>query len=78
MGLLYGFDHMVTDIFDYVVMGFGSNSCFVTDAPYLNRGHNYEFASSVSHPILDLVRLLVYDDMRIISGASVLYYRPSG
>jgi hypothetical protein len=44
----------------------------------LNRGHNYEFASSVSHPILDLVRLLVYDDMRIISGASVLYYRPSG
>jgi len=41
-------------------------------------GHNYEFSSSVDHLKSDLVELLVYNDMRTISGVLVLYYRSLG
>jgi hypothetical protein len=37
------------------MMSLGSNGCFVTGTPYLNRGHSYGFASSVGHLRLDSV-----------------------
>jgi hypothetical protein len=37
----------------------------VIGAPFLNRGYSYGFASSVGHPRLDSVELLIYDGMRI-------------
>ncbi len=36
--LFYKFDAMVTNIYDYIIMGLRSNVCFVTDAPCLNEG----------------------------------------
>jgi hypothetical protein len=39
--------------YDYDMMGLVSNYCFVTDAPYLNGDHDYNFTSSVGHPRLD-------------------------
>jgi len=50
------------------MMDLRSNDCFVTGAPCLNRGHGYDFASSVGHLRLELVRLLVYDSMRTYPG----------
>jgi hypothetical protein len=50
----------------------------VTSAPCLNGGHAYGFVSSVGHPRLDLVGLLVYDGMYAISRAPMLYYRSLG
>lgn len=58
--------------------GFGSNNCFVNNAPCLNGSDNYGFTSSIGHPMSNSVELLVYDDMRIYSGAHVLYYMPIG
>jgi hypothetical protein len=49
-------------------MDLGSNGCFVTDAPCLNRGHGYGFASSAGYPRSDSVGLLVYNGMRTYSG----------
>jgi hypothetical protein len=43
------------------MVGLGSNSCFVIGALCLNEGHDYNFTSSVGHPRLDSVELLVYD-----------------
>lgn len=40
---------MVTEIYDFVMMSLGSNSYFVTNAPCLNEGHGYGFASNVGH-----------------------------
>jgi hypothetical protein len=65
--LLYGLFFMVKSL-KCVMMGLGSNICFVTGAPCLNGGHGYGFASSVSHPKLDSVGLLVYDNMRTYPG----------
>jgi hypothetical protein len=70
IGLLYEFDHMVTEIYDFVMMSLGSNSCFVTNAPCLNEGHGYGFASNVGHLRWDSVRLLVYDVTHTIYGVS--------
>jgi hypothetical protein len=67
---------MVTQIYDYVMMGLGSNGCFVTITLCLNEGHIYGFASSVGPPRSDSIRLLVYEGMRTIFGVLVLYYRP--
>jgi hypothetical protein len=53
-------------------MDIGSNGCFVIDAPCLNEGHDYEFTSSVGHPRLDSVRLLVYDGMYGLGTSVVL------
>jgi len=75
MNLVYGLRPMATEIYNYVMMGFGSNGCFVTGAPCLNWGHGYNFASSLGYPRLDLIGPLVYDGMHTISGAPVLYYR---
>ncbi len=55
-------------VYDYVMMGIGSNNCFVTGTPCLIVGHNYGFASSVGHPRSDSVGLLVYDGMRTYPG----------
>jgi hypothetical protein len=49
---------------------------FVTSAPYLNEGHSYGFASNVGHTRSDSVGLLVFDGMRIVFGAPMLYNRP--
>jgi hypothetical protein len=78
MGLLYGLDHRVIEIYDYVMIGLGSNEFFVNSAPFTNVGHGYGFASSVDHPRLNLVGLLVYDGMCTIFGVPVLYYRSLG
>jgi hypothetical protein len=51
---------------------------FLTDAPCLNWGHNYGFTNSVRHPRSDSIGLLVYDGMRIISGAPVSITGPLG
>jgi hypothetical protein len=51
---------------------------FVIDTQFTNGGHGYDFDSSVGHPKLNSIELLVYDDMCTISKALVLYYRPSG
>jgi hypothetical protein len=56
-------------------MGLEFNSCFVIGASYPSESHGYEFASSMGHPRLDSVGLLVCDGMHIISGAPMLYYR---
>jgi hypothetical protein len=50
------------------MMGLGSNGCFVTDAPCLNKGHGYDFASSVGPPRSDSVGLLVNDSMCTYPG----------
>jgi hypothetical protein len=47
----------------------------VIGAPFTNRGQGYGFATSVCHPRSDSVGLLVYDAMRTISEAPLLYYR---
>jgi hypothetical protein len=60
------------------MMGLGSNDCFVTATLFKNRGHGYDFASSVSHPRSNSVELLVYDDMCTILRVLVLYYRSLG
>jgi predicted glycosyltransferase involved in capsule biosynthesis len=78
MGLLYGLDPKVTKIYDYVMMGIGSNNCFVTGTPCLNEGHSYSFSSSAGYSRSDSVGLLVYDDIRTIFRASVLYYMSLG
>lgn len=57
-----------------IMLGIGSNGCYVTDAPCWNRGHSYKFASSVGHPRSDSVGLLVYDGMSTISEVQMLYY----
>jgi hypothetical protein len=66
---------MITEIYDYVMMGLVSNGYFVTDAPCLNGGHGYDFASSVGHSRSNSVGLLVYDGIHTISGVLVLYYK---
>jgi hypothetical protein len=50
------------------MMGLGSNGCFVTGTSCLNRGHGYDFGTSVGQPMSDSVKLLVYDGMRTYSG----------
>jgi hypothetical protein len=59
-------------------MGLAYDGCFVTSTPYLNRDHSYEFASSVGHPMSDLVGLLVYDGMHVynIRGTDVVLQVP--
>jgi hypothetical protein len=60
--LLYWLFFMVKSLW-YMMMGLGSNGCFVTVTPCLNGGHGYDFASSMGHLMLDSVKLLVYDSM---------------
>jgi hypothetical protein len=60
------------------MMGFESNGCFVTNAPCLNRGNSYSFASSIGHPMSNSVGLLVYDDMRTYPGHLCCITCPSG
>jgi hypothetical protein len=71
------FDPIVTKIYNYIMMSRGSNGYFVIGASYLNGDHGYGFSSSVGHLKLDLNRLLVYDDMHTISGASLFIKDPS-
>lgn len=56
--------------------GLGSNCCFVTSAPRLNRGHSYDFASSVGRLMLNLVGLLVYDSSVHIRSTDVVLQVP--
>jgi len=66
-------NHMVKEIYDYVIMNLGSNGYFMTGALYSNEGHDYGFTSSVGHLRSDSVGQLVYDDgIRTIFGAPVL------
>jgi hypothetical protein len=58
-----------------MIMGLGSNGCFVTGTPFTNGGNDFGFDNSVGHLRSDSAELLVYDGMCTISGASVLYYR---
>jgi hypothetical protein len=58
-----------------MLMGLGSNSCFVTGAPF---GHGYGFVNRMGHLRLDSFGLLVNDSIRTISGAPVLYYKSFG
>jgi hypothetical protein len=69
---------LVKEVYDYVMMSFGSNGCFVISTPCLNGGYDYDFASNMGHLRLDSVWLLVYVNMRTISEAPVLYYRSLG
>jgi hypothetical protein len=50
----------------------------VTDASCLNKGHGFNFASSMSYSRSDSIRQLVYEGMRTLFGESVLYYRSFG
>jgi hypothetical protein len=50
----------------------------LTSAPYLNGGHDYGFTSSVGHPRLDSVGLIIYDDTRIYPGYQCCITSPSG
>jgi hypothetical protein len=60
-------------------MGLGSNDSFVTDAPWLNLGHDFGLdSSSVGHPRSNSIGLVVYEGMSTLSGASVLYIHSSG
>jgi hypothetical protein len=45
------------EIFDYVMMDFGSNNGFVIGAPCRNEGHGYNLCSSMAtrHPRLESV-----------------------
>jgi len=63
---------------DYRYVRDNRHGCFVTNVPFMNRGHHYGFASSVGHPRSNSVRLLVNDGIRTIYGAPVLYYRTIG
>jgi len=69
---------MVTNMYDYVMKGLGSNVCFVTDAPCLNEGQSYGFARSVGNPRSNSVGLLVFDGMRTIHRVLVLCYKSLG
>jgi hypothetical protein len=60
------------------MIGFGSTDYFVIRAPCLNGGHGYKFASSVCHPRLDSVGLLVYEDMCTYPGHRCCIIRPTG
>jgi hypothetical protein len=60
------------------MMSLGFNGCVVTSSPFTNEGHSYDFASNVNHPMSDSIRLLIYDSMRTIFGALVLYYKSLG
>jgi hypothetical protein len=40
---------IVKEIYDYVMMDIRSNGCFVTNVPFMNGGHDYDFPSSVGH-----------------------------
>jgi hypothetical protein len=42
-------NHMVNEIYDYVVMGIESTGCCATSASFTNESHNYGFDSSVGH-----------------------------
>jgi hypothetical protein len=75
IGLLYGLDPMVIEIYDCVMKGFGSNGCFVTDTLCLNGDHGNGFANSVGHRRSNSVGLLVYDTMCTIFETPILYYR---
>jgi hypothetical protein len=61
-----------------MMMSLGFNGCFVTSSPFTNEGHSYGFVSNVNHSRLDSIRLLIYDSMRTIFGAPVLYYKSLG
>jgi hypothetical protein len=78
ISLLYRLDPIVINIYDYVMIGLAYNGCFVTGAPYLNRGHNYEFANSVGHPRSNSIGLLIYDGICTIYEAPMLYYKSLG
>jgi hypothetical protein len=67
---------MVKEIYDYAMMGLGSNGCFVIAAPCLNGSHDYGFPSSMGHPRSDSIWLLVYDGMHTIFGAPVVLQVP--
>jgi hypothetical protein len=60
------------------MMDFRYNGCFLADAPCLNGGHSYSFASCMGHPRSNSIVLLVYDGMHTISEASVLHYKSLG
>jgi hypothetical protein len=44
-------------VYDYVMMGLGSNGFFVTSVPCLNGGHDYGFTSIIGHPKIRLGRV---------------------
>jgi hypothetical protein len=66
---------VVKEIYDYVIMGLGSNGYFCDWRTMLEWGQGYDFASSIGNLRSDSVGLLVYDSMRTIFGVSMLYYR---
>jgi hypothetical protein len=68
MGLLLYELFFIVKSLQYVMIGLGSNGCFVIGAPCFNRGHGYGFASNMGHPRSESVRLLVYDGMRTYPG----------
>jgi len=74
--LLYKLYFMVKSI-QCVMMGLGSNDCFLTGIPCLNESHSYGFASRLGHLKSDLVGLLVYDGMSTYPGLQCCITSPS-
>jgi hypothetical protein len=54
----------------------GSNGCFVTGAPGLDRGHGYGRISSMGQPRSDLVGLLMMDSSVPIRGTDIVLKVP--
>jgi hypothetical protein len=65
--LLYEFFFMLKYLL-YIMMGLWSNGYFVTRAPCLNEGHDYERYSQRGHLRSDLVGLLIMDGSVHIKG----------
>jgi hypothetical protein len=75
--LLYELFFIVKSLW-YVMIGLRSNGYLVTSAPCLNKGHSYNFVSSVGHLKSDLVGLLVYDGTCTYLGHRCCITGPSG
>jgi hypothetical protein len=58
---------MFKEIYNFVIMGLGSNDCFCDRHTIHEWGHGYSFASRVGDPKSNSIGLLEYDGMRTIS-----------